>query len=98
MCQDFFQINVALSHIYSLSVRSLCAGEIKRLLDQLADQLKEYQNLQDLKVQLDMEIAVYRRLLETEEDRLGLGGQRGICSIVFLFFLSGGCFFQQIIF
>ena len=51
-------------------------GEIKRLLDQLADQLKEYQNLQDLKVQLDMEIAVFRRLLESEEDRLGLGGER----------------------
>ncbi len=48
-------------------------GEIKRLLDQLADQLKEYQNLQDLKVQLDMEIAVFRRLIESEEDRLGLG-------------------------
>ncbi len=28
-------------------------GEIKRLLDQLADQLKEYQNLQDLKVQVN---------------------------------------------
>lgn len=49
-------------------------GEIKRLLDELADQLKEYQNLQDIKVQLDMEIAVFRRLIESEEDRLGLGG------------------------
>lgn len=49
--------------------------EIKRLLDELADQLKEFRNLQDLKVQLDMEIAVYRRLIESEEDRLGLGGQ-----------------------
>ena len=50
-------------------------GEIKRLLDELADQLKQYQNLQDLKVQLDMEIAVFRRLIESEEDRLGLGGE-----------------------
>lgn len=48
-------------------------GEIKRLLDQLAEQLKEYQNLQDLKVQLDMEIAVFRQLLESEEGRLGIG-------------------------
>ncbi len=50
-------------------------GEIKRLLDQLAEQLKEYQNLQDLKVQLDMEIAVFRQLLESEEGRLGIGGE-----------------------
>ena len=48
-------------------------GEIKRLLDELADQLKQYQNLQDLKVQLDMEIAVFKSLIESEEDRLGLG-------------------------
>ena len=47
--------------------------EIKRLLDELANQMKEYQNLQDIKIALDMEIAVFRRLIECEEDRLGLG-------------------------
>ena len=49
--------------------------EIKRLLDELANQLKQFQALQDIKVQLDMEIAVFKQLLESEEDRLGLGGE-----------------------
>jgi len=52
----------------------MCAkdDEIKRLLDELNNQMKEYQNLMDTKVALDMEIAVFRRLLECEEDRLGI--------------------------
>merc|ERR1712227_630640 len=47
-------------------------NEIKRLLDELSRQLEEYQNLMDTKIGLDIEIAVFRRLLETEEDRLGI--------------------------
>ena len=43
--------------------------EIKRLIDELSDQMREYQNLHELKIALDMEIAVFHRLLETEEDR-----------------------------
>jgi lamin B len=46
--------------------------EIKRLLDELNNQMNEYQSLMDTKVALDMEIAVFRRLLESEEDRLGI--------------------------
>merc|ERR1711874_863870 len=38
-------------------------NEIK-LLDELSRQLEEYQNLMDTKIGLDMEIAVFRRLLE----------------------------------
>merc|ERR1712200_280515 len=43
-------------------------NEIQRLLDELSNQLQEYQNLMDTK------IAVFRRLLESEEDRLGIAG------------------------
>merc|ERR1712128_299356 len=47
-------------------------NEIQRLLDELSNQLEQYQNLMDTKIALDMEIAVFRRLLESEEDRLGI--------------------------
>ena len=39
--------------------------------------MKEYQSLQEIKSALDMEIAVFRRLLESEEDRLDMEVSRG---------------------
>ena len=47
-------------------------GEIKRLIEDTSKQAEKYQNLQQTKTALDMEIAVYKRLLESEEDRLGI--------------------------
>lgn len=68
---DFVQTidNIKSSHRSEMNVKE---EEMQRLLEELNHQQKEYQKLQDIKIQLDMEIAVYRQLLETEEDRLGL--------------------------
>ena len=61
--------------------------EIDKLLDELRRHQKQYQNLMDTKIALDMEIAVYRRLLESEEDRLGLAVDGG-GEILYVLYMS----------
>lgn len=45
------------------------ALEINSLRNSFRDQIREYRDLLEIKVQLDLEISAYRKLLEGEESR-----------------------------
>jgi len=47
-------------------------AKIQKTLAEIQKQMEAYQNLMQIKTALDMEIAVYKKLLESEEDRLGI--------------------------
>lgn len=55
--------------------------ELKKLKEQMEQQIADYRDLLDIKVALDLELAAYRKLLEGEENRLNISHEKSVINV-----------------